>query len=146
MANSYLKTKLSFEFRKTIHYVAWLWGIALIFHAPNDRIFWLIGGPLFIQFLDWCIGIFSRIHKFNTAYFKRNSASCITVQFKRPKHFDSRNEISFCYVMLPWLSKYQWHAFSLFPCTSLNNDSKDDDRNCYDCLSMCIIVSGKLFY
>jgi hypothetical protein len=137
MALPLLRKKVAFEFRKFIHYAAWCWALAIMFHAPTNRIFWLIGVPFFIQVLDWFVGIFLRIHKIDNVFFKRSSENCITVQFKYPKSLHpTYHRISFCYIMLPWVSKYQWHAFSLF--CSMPNE-KEDQIN----YTLCIKVTGK---
>lgn len=41
MALPSLKKRLRFEIRKGLHYLSWVWAIALLYHAPN-RIYWLI--------------------------------------------------------------------------------------------------------
>lgn len=38
----------------------------------------------------------------------------ILVQFQNPKGFCS-SKTSYVYIMCPWTSKWQWHAFTIFP-------------------------------
>ena len=38
----------------------------------------------------------------------------VALHFENPKGFDL-SKTSYVYVMAPWLSKWQWHAFTVFP-------------------------------
>jgi len=51
MTVPYLKKRISFEWRKLLHYLCIVWGVALMFHAPQ-RIFWLVGIPVFVYVAD----------------------------------------------------------------------------------------------
>jgi len=50
-----------------------------------------------------------------TAYFERYGENGVAVHFKNPKSWEDRSPTSYVYIMCPWISKYQWHAFTMFP-------------------------------
>ena len=112
MAVPYLRSRISFEWRKLMHYLCIVWAIALMCHAPQ-RIFWLIGVPFVIYVADKMVQVFSVTHLTESAYFQPlGDHSCI-VSFENPPGFGRQNS-AYVYLMLPWLSKYQFHAFG-FP-------------------------------
>ncbi|KAL9186835.1 hypothetical protein ACHAXT_010555 [Thalassiosira profunda] len=115
MAVPYLKNKLSFEWRKGLHYLSVVWGAALMFHAPS-RIFYLIGVPLLIYIADRIFGTLFKTYLVENAHFERLGDSSCLVTFENPRGstFGQQNS-SYAYLMLPWLSKNQFHAFSVYP-------------------------------
>ena len=121
MTVPFLKKRISFEWRKFLHYLSILWATALMFHAPQ-RIFWLIGVPLFIYATDKMVEIFFKTHLTESAYFQRLGESSCIISFENPPGFGKQNS-AYVYLMLPWLSKYQFHAFTVFPCTKPNHSS-----------------------
>lgn len=90
-----------------------------MFHAPQ-RIFWLIGIPLVIYSVDQILGVFQRTHLVENAYFERLGDSSCVISFETPQSFGNQNS-AYVYLMLPWLSKYQFHVFSVYPCTEPNH-------------------------
>ena len=70
MVLPWLKNKMSFEWRKGLHFLSWLWAIALLYHAPN-RIYLLIGIPSLTYLVDRVFGFFFRTHLCDTAAFER---------------------------------------------------------------------------
>lgn len=121
MAVPYLRSRISFEWRKLMHYLCIVWAIALMCHAPQ-RIFWLIGVPFVIYVADKMVQVFSVTHLTESAYFQPlGDHSCI-VSFENPPGFGRQNS-AYVYLMLPWLSKYQFHAFTVFPCSKPNHSS-----------------------
>ena len=131
-----LKAKLSFELRKGeskgprnehiisslpedlttllvgIHYLAIVWAAALMAHAP-ERIFWMIGVPFLIYIADLIIG-YNKTHLIDNTLFERVGKDTVLVTFKTPDGMAKSSSSSFVYVMIPWISKYQWHAFSVY--------------------------------
>jgi len=121
MTVPYLKSRLPFEWRKGLHYLSILWGVALMCHAPQ-RIFWLIGVPFFIYTADKIAEGLFKTHLIESAHFQRlGDTSCI-ISFENPPGFGKQNS-AYVYLMLPWLSKHQFHAFTVFPCTKPNHSS-----------------------
>jgi hypothetical protein len=108
-----LKRVMSYEWRKGLHYLAILWAAGLMCHAPQ-RIFWMIGIPLFLYLTDKVIEIFSKTHLIESAHFERLSDNICTITFENPPGFGKQNS-AYVYLMLPWISRYQFHAFTVFP-------------------------------
>ena len=112
MALPSLKKRLKFEVRKFLHYLSWIWALALVYHAPY-RIYWLIGIPALVYLVDWVVSLFPRNHLVLTMKFERNGASGVVVSFQNPSGFEC-TQASYLYLLLPWLSKYQWHMRSQY--------------------------------
>ncbi|KAL7530397.1 hypothetical protein ACHAXR_003471, partial [Thalassiosira sp. AJA248-18] len=119
MAVPFLKNKISFEWRKGLHYLSIVWGACLMYHAPQ-RIYWLIGTPLVIYVADHLFGLFHKTNLVENAYFERLGDSSCVVTFENPPSFGKQNS-AYVYLMLPWLSKYQFHAFSVYPSNKPNH-------------------------
>lgn len=75
-----LKHKMKFELRKGLHYLAVVWALALLFHAP-DRIYYLIGIPALIYAVDWLFGFFIRNTLIENAHFERYGENGVAVSF-----------------------------------------------------------------
>eukprot|EP00984_Skeletonema_dohrnii_P018185 scaffold8428_cov120-Skeletonema_dohrnii-CCMP3373.AAC.1 len=114
MVVPFLKQRLSFELRKGLHYLSIVWAIALLFHAPS-KIPWLIGIPALVYVVDFIFGYFKRNNLVETAYFERYGENGVSLHFKNPKSWENRSPTSYVYIMCPWISKYEWHAFTMFP-------------------------------
>ncbi len=145
-----LKQNMKFELRKGLHYLAVVWAIALLWHAPS-RIYYLIGIPALIYAVDYLFGFFIRNTLIENAHFERYGENGVAVSsvltlhlnihifilprlvsnfrlrdsyllsrlkqlhFKNPKSWGERPKTSYVYIMCPWISKHQWHAFTMFP-------------------------------
>jgi len=97
----FLKKRMSFELRKGLHYLSVVWAVALMFHAPQ-RIFWLIGVPLFIYTADKMVEFLLKTHLIESAHFGRlGDTSCI-ISFENPPGFGKQNT-AYVYLMLPWM-------------------------------------------
>ena len=100
-----------------------------MYHAPQ-RIFWLIGVPFLIYLIDKAVGIFFRTFLIESAEFERIGDSICNVVFENPPGFGKHNS-AYVYLMLPWLSTNQFHAFTIFqgprPNTSSISISKCGD-------------------
>ena len=117
----YLKKRMSYEWRKGLHYLSVLWGAALMWHAP-ERIFFLIGIPLCVYATDKLIEGLFKTHLVESAHFQRLGDTSCLISFKNPSGFGKQNS-AYVYLMLPWLSKYQFHAFTVFPSFKPNHSS-----------------------
>jgi len=109
-----LKQNMKFELRKGLHYLAVVWAMALLFHAP-DRIYYLIGIPALIYAVDWLFGFFIRNTLIENAHFERYGENGVALRFKNPQKWGEKPKTSYLYIMCPWISKNQWHAFTMFP-------------------------------
>ena len=128
MSVPFLKQRMPYEYRKGLHYLALVWASALMCHAPQ-RIVYLIGAPFFVYLADKAVLVFFKTHLVESAHFQRvGDTSCI-VSFENPPGFGRQNA-AYAYLMLPWLSRSQFHAFTVFPCTKPGH------------YSMCIYNSG----
>ena len=101
MALPSLKKRLRFEIRKGLHYLSWVWAIALLYHAPN-RIYWLIGMPAVIYAADYAAGFFLRLNIVDTVIFERYGERGVVCHFENPKGFDC-TKTSYVYIMCPWI-------------------------------------------
>ena len=92
-----------------------------MYHAP-ERIFWLIGIPLLIYLIDKVIEVFFRTFLIESAQFERLGDSICNIVFENPPGFGSHNS-AYVYLMLPWISTNQFHAFTVFPGPRPNTSS-----------------------
>lgn len=92
-----------------------------MYHAPQ-RIFWMIGVPLFLYTIDKALEIFTKTFLIESAHFERLSDTCCTISFENPPGFGKQNS-AYVYLMLPWISRYQFHAFTVFPGNKTNHSS-----------------------
>jgi len=122
MVVPFLKQHIRFEVRKGLHYLSIVWAIALLFHAPS-KIPWLIGTASAVYVVDHIYGYFKRNNLIETAYFERYGENGVALHFKNPKSWEDRSPTSYVYIMCPWISKYQCHAFTMFPDPSKENHS-----------------------
>ncbi|KAL9183809.1 hypothetical protein ACHAXT_004665 [Thalassiosira profunda] len=134
MTMPYLKTRMTFEWRKGLHYLSVFWCLALMFHAPS-RIFWLLGVPLFVYVADKIAEGLFKTHLLESAHFQRLGDSSCLISFENPPGFGRQNS-AYVYLMLPWLSRGQFHAFSVFPGKNPNHSSI--------CITKCGDWTGKL--
>ena len=73
-----LKQNMQFELRKGLHYLAVVWAMALLSHAPS-RIYYLIGIPALIYALDYFFGFFIRNTLIENAHFERYGENGVAV-------------------------------------------------------------------
>ena len=114
MAVPYLKQHITFEVRKGLHYLSIVWAIVLLFHA-SSRIFYLIGIAALVYVLDYIYGYIMRNNLIETAYFERYGENGVALHFENPSNWEAKPKTSYVYIMCPWISKAQWHAFTIFP-------------------------------
>ena len=129
-----LKKRMSFELRKGLHYLSWVWALALMWHAPS-RIYYLIGIPALVYAIDWLLGFFIRNRLIENVFFERYGTQGVAVSkiyccmprlilellitspqlhFMNPSGYDP-TKTSFVYIMLPWITKYvSWYISNLF--------------------------------
>ena len=102
-----------------------------MYHAPQ-RIYWLVGVPLVTYAADFIFGVFHKTHLVENAYFERLGDTSCVITFENPRGFGNQNS-AYVYLMLPWLSKYQFHVFSIYPCNKVGQSQ------------ICISKSGEHF-
>ncbi|EJK59461.1 hypothetical protein THAOC_20318 [Thalassiosira oceanica] len=121
MTVPFLKKRMRFEWRKFLHYFSILWAVALMCHAPQ-RIFWMIGVPLFIYAADKLVEGMFKTHLLENCHFQRLGETSCIVEFENPSGFGKQNS-AYVYLMLPWVNKYQYHAFTVFPSSKPNHST-----------------------
>merc|ERR1719428_1598160 len=96
-------------------------GVGLIFHAPNTKmgLVMLVSAVAFA--VDYLWVQWQRTFKVKSSLFHRLEQS-VQLTFKNPKGFDSETS-GYILVMIPWLTKSQWHAFSHFAHPTLADHS-----------------------
>eukprot|EP00984_Skeletonema_dohrnii_P014383 scaffold6034_cov87-Skeletonema_dohrnii-CCMP3373.AAC.3 len=109
-----IKERLAFEVRKGLHYLSIVWAIILLFHSTS-MIYYLIGIPALMYLVDYLFGYFGRNSLIENAFFERYGENGVALHFLNPHNWDKKPKTSYVYVMCPWISKYQWHAFTIFP-------------------------------
>jgi len=115
----YFKTKISYEIRKGLHYLFFLFAIALCFHVPPSAIpnggfiAYVLGFSIVLYTLDRLYIIFFMTERIDTSKFQV-LPSGVTLTMAVSDRFQRCGEKGgFGYVCLPWVDR-QWHAFSLF--------------------------------
>jgi len=101
-----IKERLAFEVRKGLHFLAIVWAVGLLFHAPS-RIYYLIGIPALIYLVDYLFGYFVRNSLIENAYFERYGEKGVALHFQNPHNWEKMPKTSYVYIMCPWISKYQ---------------------------------------
>lgn len=115
------KQYLNFEMRKYAHYLFWIFCIAMAFHAPfhsfpNGGFCAFIFPALLLSYsLDSMYVKFFMSERINTVDYKVLGQAGVQLTMPVSQRFqDQIHSGGFGYVMLPWVDKYQWHAFSLY--------------------------------
>jgi len=90
-------------------------------HAPARHIFWVMGVPVAVYLLDYLVGYFGKVNYLPTLFMTRTDAH-VLVSWENPPGFKSIGA-GYVYICLPWVSLYQWHAFSIVVHPTLPNYS-----------------------
>ena len=106
-----LRKRMRYEVRKALHYLSIVWGIALCFHAPQRHIAIVMGIAVGVYVLDYLYGFFFAIHHLPTLRFTR-IGKAVEVTWENPPGFVSSGS-GYVYLCLPWISRAEWHAFSI---------------------------------
>eukprot|EP00964_Phaeocystis_antarctica_P011738 scaffold6475_cov67-Phaeocystis_antarctica.AAC.2 len=116
-----LRKKIPFEWRKAAHSLSIVWGVAICFHAPQRYVGYIMGSAVGVYALDWLYGWCFQIHRVETMRFTR-LGTAVELVWEHPKRFRS-DGAGYVYICLPWVSKTEWHAFSLVKHPTLPNHS-----------------------
>ena len=116
-----LRKGIEFRTRKALHYLSMVWGVSICFHAPARWIGLIMGLSVGLYVLDWLYGYFFKISYVQTLKFKRIGSS-VQVTWEHPPGFKSEGS-GYVYLCLPWISRTEWHAFSLVSHPTLPNHS-----------------------
>ena len=114
MMSQRMRKLYAFEWRKSLHYLSVVWGLAICFHAPTQHIGIIMGTAVGVYLTDYAYGFFVRLHYLPTLKMRRLT-SAVDVQFENPTSSFERG--GYVYICLPWVSRLQFHAFSLVQLT-----------------------------
>ena len=115
------RTRIPFEWRKAAHYLSVVWGLSICFHAPTQHIGVIMGTAVGVYLIDWLYGYFFAIKYLETLWFKR-LGSAVEISWENPPGFVNHGA-GYVYICLPWISRTQWHAFSLVQHPTRSNHS-----------------------
>ena len=102
MLSEYLRKRLCFEYRKGLHYLSWVWGLALVFHAPAVNIFYVVGSAMLVYLLNYFLGMYFKTFLVPSTIFRKLDTG-VSLSFYNPKGFELKGA-SYVVVMLPWIS------------------------------------------
>ena len=113
MAWGRLRKKVRYEVRKGLHTAgALVMGIAVALHAPKSVVAYVVGPALAVYAADVLYQVFALTFHIETTVFHRLEHG-VQLSFENPPGFRT-DAIGYVYVMIPWIAKDQWHAFSLY--------------------------------
>ena len=129
---TFLRKYITYEWRKSLHYLFLVFALALMFHTPKSAIpnggftIYVFGIVLSLYVLDSLYTLFFMTEKIHSPTFTAlPSAVRMTMHVSdRFQKIGSNGGIG--YICVPWVKKYQWHAFSLF-----ENPSKPSERQIF---------------
>eukprot|EP01050_Picozoa_sp_SAG11_P008038 SAG11_NODE_690_length_7706_cov_7.429078_2_plen_963_part_00 len=122
-----LKKMISWEFRKGAHMLCVIFGVALCFHTLRLTIF--MGVVILIYFSDKIYQTCALTFKIQNSHFRRLPTS-VQLTYKNPANWRCDNT-GYINIAVPWVSKHEWHPFSVYPHST---------RDGYSCV--CINVAG----
>lgn len=120
----YFRESLSYELRKGLHYLFYLFAVVLCFHVPTGAV---PNGGFLAPVLGSCVALYALdtayVYLFMTERVETTSfhvlSSGVRISMPVSDRFRGRAaRAGFAYVCLPWIDDRQWHPFSLFedPC------------------------------
>jgi len=116
-----LRSRISWEVRKGLHYLSIVWGVAILFHAPKQHIAYIMGVPVVLYCADYLVGAFWRTYHVPSPTLTHIQCG-VEMTFEHPPGFTT-DGTGYILVCFPWVSNSQWHAFSLFAHPTLANHS-----------------------
>ena len=126
-----IRKAISFDIRKYLHYFFFIFAAALALHVPTAAnpgagFAPYIFPALMIWYVcDWLYVQMFMTEKIDTTIFQVLPTG-VQMTMQVSKAFQERGVGGYCYVCLPWVSKTEWHAFSLF-----ENPMKSEERQVF---------------
>jgi len=107
----FLRKRIPFEYRKPLHYLALPWLILLTFHQyPRMFIsFWCI---FCFYVLDFLVSFLILTHRIENPEFHPVGQGT-AILFDVPPSMQGYQAGQYAYINIPWISKHEWHPFSL---------------------------------
>ena len=122
----YFKDKISYEVRKGLHYLFYVFAVAMCFHVPPTAV---PNGGYIAPVLGTCIVTYTLdamyVYIFMTERVQTTSfhvlSSGVRISMPVSERFQKQAKrcgSGYAYICIPWINDKQWHAFSLFedPC------------------------------
>jgi predicted ferric reductase len=118
----YFRKSLSYEVRKLLHYLFYVFAIALCWHVPisgipnGGFIAPVMGGSILLYTLDSLYVYFFMTESVETTTFSRIPPG-MRISMPVSNRFVGNSvagKAGYCYVNIPWINNYEWHAFSMF--------------------------------
>ncbi|KAL3776570.1 hypothetical protein ACHAW5_000334 [Stephanodiscus triporus] len=118
----YYKDRLSYEVRKGLHFLFYVFAIGLCFHVPTNAIpnggyiAPVLGSCIVLYTLDACYVYFFMCEKIETTAFHVLSSG-VRMSMRVSDRFRRSPAASwggYMYINIPWINNKQWHTFSLF--------------------------------
>ncbi|KAL7535065.1 hypothetical protein ACHAXR_006247 [Thalassiosira sp. AJA248-18] len=116
----YYKDKIRYEIRKGLHYLFYVFAIAMCFHVPPSGIpnggfiAPILGTCVVVYTLDAAYVYFFMTEKVETTAFAVLSSG-VRISMPVSERFQKHaGRAGYAYICLPWINDKQWHAFSLF--------------------------------
>ena len=111
-----IRTRVSYEIRKTLHYLFIPFCAALAAHAPTSAV---PNGGFIGYVMGFCLALWVADSTYCWLWLTRKVSDPHFQVFPNGVQMTlpiaaERSE-GFVYVCVPWVSKHQWHAFSIFP-------------------------------
>ena len=113
---NWLKRRVGFEPRKAVHMLAAPLLLALCFHHP--RLLATCAFLLVAYGLDWAYSNLFKTHRVDAPQLFPIGNGTL-VEFRLPTGFQCRSG-QYVFVCAPYISKYEWHAFSTIPITHID--------------------------
>ncbi len=112
----WLKRRVGFEPRKAVHMLSVPLLLALCFHHP--RLLATCAALAIAYGLDWAYANLFKTYRVDDPHLFPIGNGAL-VEFRLPANFHCRSG-KYVFVCAPYISKYEWHAFSIIPITHLD--------------------------
>merc|ERR1712048_1048238 len=95
--------------------------ICIALHAPATHIFLVMCLTLAAYLLDYLFCFFGRTFKVTSSFFTRIENG-VQLRFKNPQGFQDSAK-GYVYLLIPFINKFEWHPFSVYPHQELKDYS-----------------------
>ncbi|KAL7551951.1 hypothetical protein ACHAWF_015164, partial [Thalassiosira exigua] len=116
----YWRHKISYEIRKGLHLLFYVFAVALCWHVPPSAmpnggfLPYILGGSIVLYTLDRIYVSLFMTEKIETTAFHVLSSGVRISMPVSDRFIRKSQRAGFAYINLPWVDDKQWHPFSLF--------------------------------
>merc|ERR1719265_2903684 len=126
-----LRRGIKWELRKSAHTIlGTTFLVAVAFHAPETNVFWLCIPAVAIYGADWLYVQTFKTFLATSSHFHRLTDG-VVMYFENPPGFVAPQGGYYLNLCVPFISRYQWHALTVYPHPHIANSS-----------AVCIINNG----